>query len=88
MTVNRVGGGVSPLAEYPKKGKGGNDLKTNVNDVNDKIEISEEAKVKSSEIRDTTKLAEVKDRINSGFYDKDGVISSVADAILKEIRGT
>ena len=87
MTVNRVGTGMSPLAEYPKKGKGGNDLKVNVNDVSDKIEISEEAKVKNSEIRNNAKLAEIKDKINSGFYNKDGVISSVADSILKEIRG-
>ena len=52
-----------------------------------KIEISKEAKIKSSEISDTSKLSLIKDRINSGYYNSDEVISKVADSILKEVRG-
>ncbi len=87
MTVNRVGSGMLPVNEYVKKGSNSKDAKTTANVANDKLEISKEAKVKSLEIPNTTKLTEVRERINSGFYNKDGVISSVADAILKEIRG-
>ena len=87
MTVNRVGSGVTPLTDYAKKGNSAKDAKTTSNVANDKLEISKEAKVKSLEIPNTTKLAEVKERIDSGFYNNDGVINSVADAILKEIRG-
>lgn len=87
MTVNRVGSGISPLADYAKKENSGKDAKVTSNIASDKLEISKEAKIKSLEIPNTTKLSEVRERINSGFYDKNGVISSVADAILKEIRG-
>ena len=88
MTVNRVGGGIPPLADYPKKGNNTKNSPSSTNVANDKIEISQEGKVKSLEISNPKKLAEVRERINSGFYDKEGVISSVADSILKEIRGT
>jgi len=87
MTVNRVGSGISPVVEYAKKGNSSKDAIATSNIANDKLEISKEAKVKSLEIPNTTKLTDVRERINSGFYNKDGVISSVADAILKEIRG-
>jgi len=87
MTVNRVGSGVTPLTDYAKKGNSSKEAKANSNVANDKLEISKEAKVKSLELPNTTKLTEVRERIDSGFYNKEGVIDSVADAILKEIRG-
>ena len=87
MTVNRVGSGISPLVDYAKKGNSEKNEKATSNIANDKIEISKEAKVRSLEIPNPTRLTEVRERIDSGFYNRDGVISDVADAILKEIRG-
>jgi len=87
MTINRVGSGVSPLADYSQKGKKANDVAAISKDASDKIEISKEAKVKNAEISDTNRLTLVKERIDSGFYNKEDVVSSVADSILKEIRG-
>lgn len=87
MTISRVGGGISPLQEYPSKGKSDKSVKTNFAATNDKIEISKEGKVKSLKVSDTSKLSLIKDRINSGFYNKEGVLDSVANSILKELRG-
>ncbi|MDA3860510.1 MAG: hypothetical protein PF445_04730 [Melioribacteraceae bacterium] len=86
MTINRVGSGISPLSDY-RNGKTTKDAKAVSVKASDKLEISKEAKVKSSEISDTNKLTLVKERIDSGFYNKEEVIGSVADSILKEIRG-
>ncbi len=87
MTINRVGNGVSPLSDFSQKGKKTNDVAAISKDTSDKIEISKEAKVKSAEISDTNRLTLVRERIDNGFYNKEDVISSVADSILKEIRG-
>ena len=87
MTINRVGKGISPLADYSQKRKNVKDANAVAKKSNDKLEISKEAKVKSTEISDTNKLTLVKERINNGFYNNNGVINSVADSILKELRG-
>ncbi len=87
MTINRVGSGISPLPEYQPRGKNNADAKSVSQKTNDKLEISEEAKVKNIELSDTNKLKLVKERIDSGFYNSDDVISSVADSVLKEVRG-
>lgn len=51
----------------------------------DKIEISKEAKLlKSNSISDKD-FSKIKERINTGFYNKPEVISKIADNILKEI---
>ena len=50
----------------------------------DKIEISEQAKALQN-TSETKNLADIKKKIESGFYNSDAVISKVADAILKEI---
>jgi hypothetical protein len=72
---------------FLKKNNNAKNVSASAINANDKIEISQEGKVKSLEISDPQKLAVVKERLNSGFYDKDGVINSVANSILKEIRG-
>jgi len=87
MTINRVGSSVSPIVEYSQKGKSTKSTPVASKETSDKIEISKEAKIKSSEISDTSKLSLIKDRINSGYYNSDEVISKVADSILKEVRG-
>ena len=87
MTINRVGSGISPLSDYSKQGQNTKKTENVSKNVSDKIEISKEAKVKGLENSDTNKLALVKERIDSGFYNNEGVISKVADSILKELRG-
>jgi negative regulator of flagellin synthesis FlgM len=87
MTINRVGSGISPLVEYSQKDRNVKNSPNITKSNNDKLEISAEAKVKSTEISDTNKLTLIKDRINSGFYNSNDVINSVADSILKELRG-
>ena len=87
MTINRVGSGISPLPEYSQRGKNNTDAKSVSKKTSDRIEISQEAKVKNTEISDTNKLSLVKERIDSGFYNNEDVINSVADSVLKEIRG-
>lgn len=87
MNINKVGNGISPLVDYSQKERNVKNSKTVSRNNNDKLEISNEAKVKSTEISDTNKLTLIKERINNGFYNKSEVISSVADSILKELRG-
>ena len=50
----------------------------------DKIEISDEAKALQSDSTDK-KLSEIKEKIESGFYNSEKVLSKVAESILKEI---
>lgn len=87
MTINKVGSGISPLADFSQKGKKIKDATVISKDTSDKIEISKEAKVKVTEASNANKLALIKERIDSNFYNKADVVSSVADSILKEIRG-
>lgn len=52
----------------------------------DSLEISKEAKElqqKSEQIRD---LSAIREKIKSGFYNTDEVLSKVADRILKELN--
>lgn len=50
----------------------------------DKIEISEQAKVLQTK-GETKNLADIQNKINSGFYNSDEAISKVADLVLKAI---
>lgn len=62
-----------------------NQPKNDVNKVSkDKIEISQEAKV-LNESGLNPKLTEIKQKIESGFYNSEEVVSKVADKIYKEI---
>jgi hypothetical protein len=87
MTISRVGSGISPLQEYAPKGSSVKNVKKSFADNNDKIEISKEGKVKSLESTETSKLSLVRERIDSGFYNKEGVLDRVVNSILKEMRG-
>jgi len=51
----------------------------------DKLDISDAAKKLRAEGVDPKRLAEVKLRIDSGYYNSDEVIGKVADEIIKEI---
>lgn len=87
MNINRVGNGIAPISDYSQQAQNNKKITPGSKNVSDKIEISNEAKVKKSEVSDSNKLALVKERINNGFYNKPEVISKVADSILKELRG-
>ena len=50
----------------------------------DKIEISEGAKALQNNSADK-KLSEIREKINSGYYNTDEVLQKVAESILKEI---
>ena len=51
----------------------------------DKIEISKEAKLLKSNSISEKDFSKIRERINTGFYNKPEVISKIADNILKEI---
>jgi len=69
------------------------DIKTNQQDTSasspaktDRLELSSVAKNKIQE--STSKnLAEIKKRVDSGFYNSDEVLKKVAGLLLKEIQG-
>jgi negative regulator of flagellin synthesis FlgM len=50
----------------------------------DKIEISQEAKILQKE--SLKNLEQIRQKINSGFYNSDEVLNKVADEIMKEIK--
>lgn len=50
----------------------------------DKIEISNEAKIMQQE--SLKNLDQIRQKINSGFYNSEEVLNKVADEILKEIK--
>jgi len=52
----------------------------------DKIEISSTARELAKNEAASKKLEEIKQKINSKFYDSDEVINKVAEAILKELK--
>jgi hypothetical protein len=65
-----------------KKGKeSGNESK-----IEDKIEISEQAKVMNKENLQSKKLAVIKDRINNNFYNSDEVAKKVAQEVYKDLK--
>ncbi|MCX7875597.1 MAG: flagellar biosynthesis anti-sigma factor FlgM [Melioribacteraceae bacterium] len=52
----------------------------------DTIEISTEARDLAKVDLDKQKIEEIRNKINSGFYKSDEVLSKVADKILSEIK--
>ena len=54
----------------------------------DKLEISEKAKLLNDGKVANKDLEAIRAKIESGFYNSDEVLSKVADAILKEIKGS
>jgi len=53
--------------------------------VQDKIEISAEAKILQDQ-KHTAKINAIKEKVESGFYNSDEVISKVADKVFEEIN--
>ncbi len=52
----------------------------------DKIVISPEARDLAKTEFSTNKIAEIREKVNSGFYDSDEVLQKVADKILNYIQ--
>ncbi len=55
--------------------------------VEDKLEISEEAKAMSKDNLQSKKLALIKERLDNNFYNSDKVTKKVAQEIFKELKG-
>ena len=54
--------------------------------IEDKLEISEQAKVLNKENLQSKKLALIKERIDSNFYNSDEVTKKVSQEIYNEIK--
>jgi anti-sigma28 factor (negative regulator of flagellin synthesis) len=52
----------------------------------DKIVISTEARDLAKTDFSSNKIAEIREKVNSGFYDSDEVLQKVADKILNSIQ--
>ena len=67
------------------EGKKGKET-TNESKIEDKVEISEQAKVMNKENLQSKKLALIKDRINNNFYNSEEVAKKVAQEIFKDLK--
>ncbi|MCX6150710.1 MAG: hypothetical protein NTX22_09320 [Ignavibacteriales bacterium] len=80
------------LVPDPQKFSDAETKKVNSNSVSakqvDKLEISEQAKILNEGKVASKNLEEIKLKIAKGFYNSDEVLSKVADAVLKEIKGS
>ncbi len=75
------------VSAYKKNTPVTKEISDKSNKINDKIEISSEAKKLKGNRMDEAKLSEVKEKVNSGFYKTDTVLNKVVDKIYKEIVG-
>ncbi len=72
--------------DLPQKGK---DQSGNTNlKVQDKLELSQEAKNIQNTDNQVPRSEEISRRINNKFYDSNEVVSQIADKILSEINKT
>lgn len=67
------------------EGKKGKET-TGESKIEDKVEISEQAKVMNKENLQSKKLALIKDRINNNFYNSEEVTKKVAQEIFKDLK--
>lgn len=81
MNIKGVGNNLNRYTELYKKQEEATSRQAQQK--TDKLELSEAAKKLKAEGVDPQKLAEVKLKIDSGYYNKDEVINKVADEILK-----
>ncbi len=72
--------------DLPQKGK---DQSGNANlKIQDKLELSQEAKNIQSSVSQASNSDEIAKRIQNGYYNSNEVIGKVADKILNEINKT
>ena len=75
--------GLTPNSFIPREIKSDkSDDKAKSSKIEDKLEISSEAKLKNESIKNE---AVIRERIDSKFYDSEEVINQVANSILKEL---
>lgn len=75
--------GITPKSFVQKETKTSKSEKTGSSSkIEDKLEISNEAKLMSKEVKNE---ALIRERMANKFYDSDEVIDSVAKAILKDL---
>jgi len=55
--------------------------------IEDKLQISDEAKALNKENLQSKKLAVIKEKINNNFYNSDQVVKKVSEEIYKELKG-
>jgi len=73
-------------AKSTQKPKG--ETNSNGKAVQDKLELSKEALNIQQSNDQETKMDAIKDKIQNNFYDKDEVVSNVADKILNQIKNS
>lgn len=71
---------------FPKEIKGKKSEGFSEEKNKDKFVISNEAKLMQTSSLDAKRLNEIRERIESKFYDKEDVVDQVASSILKEIN--
>ncbi len=84
MEIKGLGNNLNKLHDQYKKQGSAKNVKSS--GIKDKIEISEEAKLLSSQNIDGHEIEKVRSRIDNGFYNSDEVLNKVAEAILKELN--
>lgn len=70
---------------FPKEIKGKKSEAASEDKSKDKFVISNEAKLMQTLSLDAKRLSEIRNRLESKFYDKQDVVNNVATSILKEI---
>ncbi len=84
MKINNItNNNISHFHDANKKKQGiqkGNGVQSS-----DRIEISDKARILQTNKVSSKKFSEIKEKINSGFYNSQGVIDKVAESILKEL---
>ncbi len=79
--------GINNQYQYSKDVKNNKFEKTDKKSDKDKLEISDKAKVLSNvQQEEAKKLEDVKNKIDSKFYDSNEVIAKVADKIVKDLK--
>jgi len=79
--------GINNQYQYSKDVKSNKFEKADKKSDKDKLEISDKAKVLSNvQQEEAKKLDDVKNKINSKFYDSNEVIAKVADKIVKDLK--
>lgn len=81
MNIKGVGNNLNRYTELYKKQEEASSRQTQKK--TDKLDLSDAAKKLKAEGIDTKKFAEVKLKIESGYYNSDEVINKVADEILR-----
>ncbi|NLT51305.1 MAG: flagellar biosynthesis anti-sigma factor FlgM [Ignavibacteria bacterium] len=92
MDINSVNSRLNSYTEqantnYQNPKQDAQKVDENPNSRKDKLEISQEAKALQSQKAEAKNLENIRQKVESGFYNKPEIIEKVAGSILKEIQG-